>query len=376
MKLLLGGPYVYKNQNIWGGVETVLKNLASGFNIYEPDIHLNVVSGNNKTQEKYEYYKDIIYIQHPRFKLGSVFVSTYPLRIKKLLKIIDFDILNDHSTDFAYYELKKEEKLVLTLHGIPWEEKKYLPKYKQPFWDFFYIKRLEKILKNLKYFISINPYSRKLIENKTNATIFDICNPVLDKFFEIKDCSQSNRILYMGVISKRKNLLTLIKSLNLIKKENKNFKLIVAGKISDKEYFSEILNYVSRNNLSNNFEYLGKITEEQKYDEFSKMSFLILPSFQETAPMVISETFAVGKPVIASNICGIPFMINDGKNGFLINPSNELDISNKILFLLENPGLMKSMGINGKKYALENHLLKVVVKKYRVAYEEIRAGNY
>lgn len=371
MKLFIGGPYVYKDQKISGGVEAVLKNLTQGITIYEPDINLKIVSGSDQSHKNIEVDNDIIYIKHPKVKIGSVYLSSYPYRIKHFLQTSDFDILNDHSEVFSYYVRKTPEKLLLTLHGMPWGEKKYISTFKKPLYHVFYIKRLEKILKNLRYFISINPYSRELVEKKTKAEIYDICNPVPNELFELKNQSQENRFLYIGIISERKNLFTLVKALNIIRKKNKNFKLIVAGKIANQQYFDNILEYVKRNNLNDFFEYVGTITEKQKLDELSKMSFLVLPSFQETAPIVISEAFATGKPVIASNICGIPYMIDDGKNGFLIDPLNEADLSNKILFLMENPSAITSMGINGKKYAVEYHSQRVVVKKYRAVFEEM-----
>jgi glycosyltransferase involved in cell wall biosynthesis len=375
MKILIGGPYAYKNQIISGGVEGVIKNLKHGINLYEPDINLKIVSGSDKARVKIEIDNDITYIKHPRLKLGSVFLSSYPYRIKDFLKKNNFDVLNDHSIDFSYYGLKMQDRLLLTLHGIAWQEKKYMSKYKQPFWHLLYIKRLEKILKNLRYFISINPYAKQVVEKKTNAMIYDICNPIPDELFKLKNEKNENRMLYIGVISKRKNLFTLIKSLLLVKNEVKDFKLIIAGKINDKEYFDETINYIKKNNLTENIQYLGKITEEQKYQEFSKMSFLVLPSLQETAPLIISEAFATGKPVIASNICGIPYMIEDDKTGFLINPRDEKDIASKIIYLMENSEITHSMGINGRKYAEINHSLKTVVKKYKTVYEEIAAKS-
>jgi glycosyltransferase involved in cell wall biosynthesis len=375
MKVILCGPYPYKNEEIWGGIEAVLENLNSGFRIYESDLLLEILSGNKKVKQIYENYDNVTYIKQPRVKLGTVFISSYPFRLNNILNKIEFDVINAHSIDFGYYGLKMNNKLLLTLHAITWETTKDLPTYKKPAYNIFYVKRLYKILKNLKYFVSINPYSRKMVEKKTNATIFDIYNPIPDEFFKIKNLRDEKRMLYLGIISNRKNLLTLIKSLTLIKKEIKDFKLVIAGKIGNKNYFEEIVDYIAKNNLKDNIEYLGRITKEKKFEEFSKMNFLILPSLYETAPMVISESFAAEKPVIASNICGIPYMIDDDKNGLLINPNDEQDISRKILYLLENPQEAKSMGINGRKYAEKYHSLKTVVKKYKSAYEEIVAKS-
>jgi len=378
MKALLCGPYPYPNESIWGGVQAVLKNLKSGFNRYEPGVSLKVLSSSNRVRNLYEIYDDVIYIKEPRLKLGSVFISSYPFRVKKILNKTEFDILNTHLFYFGYYGLKLkdrlEDKLLFTLHGIIWEEKKFKPLYNQPFWDFFYMRPLEKLLKRLKYFVSINPYVREVIKDKISATIFDIPNPVPNKYFEIKDNTQEKRMFYIGVISKRKNLLTLIKALNLVKSEIKDFKLIVAGKIGDKNYFNQVISYINKHNLNDNVRYLGRITDKQKYEEFSKMSFLVLPSLQETAPMVISEAFAAAKPVVASDICGIPYMIESEKNGLTTDPQNENDIANKIIYLIENPKNAESMGRNARKYAEKYHRLDVVVRKYKRAYEIITDG--
>jgi glycosyltransferase involved in cell wall biosynthesis len=375
MRILMGGPYVYKDQRISGGVESVLHNLRQGIKLYEPDIILRIVSGSDKPRAKIEIDDDITYIKHPKMKIGSVFISSYPYRVKNFLRKSEFDVINYHSLDFPRYGYELRNKLLFTGHGIIQEEEKFLPKHQQPFYHRLYVKKFEKLLKYLKYFVSINPYSKELVKNKTKAVIFDIHNPIPDEIFELENKRQDNRMFYIGLISKRKNLFALIKALNIIRRKNKNFKLFIAGKIVNQGYFDEILNYVHKNKLNDFFEYLGNISEGRKLEELSKMSFLILPSLQETAPMVISESFAVGKPVIASDLCGIPHMIDDGKNGMLINPSDEKDISEKILYFMENPSVTTSMGKNGKRYALEHHSLKVVTKKYRAAFDEIISSS-
>ena len=373
MKILMGTAYPFMSQNVWGGVEAVSKNLKIGFDNYEPKIDFRVVSGSNNAKKTYETHDGVTYVKKPRLKLGSVFISQYPFRIKKFLKENNFDVLNAHEIDFAYYGLMMKDKLLLTLHGFNWEEEKYLPKYKKPVWHFFYVKRLYNILKELKYFVSINPYGKELFGKKTNATIFDIGNPVTDDFFNIKNGQKENRMLYVGNISRMKNILTLIKALNLVKNEIKDFELIVAGKIEDKYYFERMTTYIDKHGLKNNIKYVGLIAGKQKLEEFSKMSFLILPSLNEHAPMVISEAFAAGRPTIASNVGGIPYMVDDGKNGFLIDPKNERVIDDKIIYLMENPDAAKSMGINSRKYARKYHSLRTVVSRYKTVYEEVTA---
>jgi glycosyltransferase involved in cell wall biosynthesis len=375
VNVIISGPYPYVDNLVWGGVESVIKNIEKGFSEGNYDnVSLKIFSGTKKAIKDYENYNNIIYLKQSNFRLGSVFLSKYPFLIKKILKDTNFDILNAHSIDFGYYGLDYVDRLLFTLHGMSWEESKFMSWQHRIGWNLFYVKRLNKILKHIKYFVSINPYSRKSVEERTNARIFDIYNPITDNFFNIENNSLENRMLYIGIISKRKNLLSLIKALNYVKKEINNFRLVVAGKIGDNDYFHEIKNYINKNHLNNYVEILGNISEEEKLKELSKMSFLVLPSLQETAPMVISEAFACGKPVVASNICGIPYMVNDEKNGFLFDPTNEKKIAEKIIYLFENPSEIRNKGISAKSYAIENHLLKKVTMRYLAAYEEIARG--
>ena len=65
----------------------------------------------------------------------------------------------------------------------------------------------------------------------------------------------------------------------------------------------------------------------------------------------------------------------EDKNGIAIDPDNEKDIADKIIYLLDNSRDVQSMGKNAKKYAMKNHSLKEIVKKYKRAYETIINNN-
>jgi hypothetical protein len=83
MKVIIGGPYPYTGEKITGGVESVINNLKHGINYYEPDIDLKIITGCNRSKDNIEKVNDIIYVKHPRVKLGSVFLSLYPYRLRK-----------------------------------------------------------------------------------------------------------------------------------------------------------------------------------------------------------------------------------------------------------------------------------------------------
>ena len=67
--------------------------------------------------------------------------------------------------------------------------------------------------------------------------------------------------------------------------------------------------------------------------------------------MVIQEAMASGVPVVASNICGIPYQVLGGKTGFLTQPGNVDDLSARIRELLQNKSLRQEFGLAARKQA-------------------------
>ena len=106
----------------------------------------------------------------------------------------------------------------------------------------------------------------------------------------------------------------------------------------------------------------GKLLK--KYIRDSK--YCILPSlWYENSPNCVLESFAYRKPVIASNIGGIPELVKNNYNGFLFEPGSIEDCRDKILKLWNNPSLCKELGNNAREnvekyYVPENHYEKLM----------------
>ena len=208
------------------------------------------------------------------------------------------------------------------------------------------------------------------MKNLTCAKKYFIDNPI-DNLFEINNQNKTPRIFYLGVINPRKDPLTLIKCINIINKEIPDVELRIAGKVTDMKYYNAIKEYTFNNNLTNNVSFLSKLEENEIKKEYSTCSLFCLPSRQETAPMVIAEAMACGKPVVATNICGIPYMIEDGKTGFLFDPGDVQKLAEKILVLLKDKNLRDKMGEEAKNVAKQRWNSDVIAKKTINTYLEI-----
>ena len=100
------------------------------------------------------------------------------------------------------------------------------------------------------------------------------------------------------------------------------------------------------------------------YDVFA------LPSLNEGMGRVLVEAMALGKPIVASKIGGIPDLVTHEKNGFLVPPKNPKELAKYIQILLEDEEKREKMGLAGKKIAL-NFSARNIVEKIAKLYEEL-----
>ncbi len=222
-----------------------------------------------------------------------------------------------------------------------------------------------------KHIISITPYVRKMIEPQTCARIYDIDNPVDEQFFKIAYRPEPGRILCVGWISERKNTLGAVEAFAGVANRYTNAKLVVAGEPKNAEYLNRVKMCIDRNKLGGKVELLGHINHTQLEHELSKTNIFFLPSKQENSPMAIAEAMAVGIPVIASNRCGMPYMISEGQTGFLIEPESTDQMTQRIMQLVGSQQLCQQMGFSGRQMALERFHPHAVALRTKAVYKKI-----
>jgi glycosyltransferase involved in cell wall biosynthesis len=82
--------------------------------------------------------------------------------------------------------------------------------------------------------------------------------------------------------------------------------------------------------------FLGLLDQARLIEEFRNASMLVLPSYQETAPMVVQQAMAAKVPVVATNICGIPDQLENGRCGLLFEPGDVESMARNIALLLSD----------------------------------------
>ncbi len=344
-------------EKIDGGVVAVILNLLSSFSKME-HVEIVFVSFNQEiNQEIVKEYSNNIKIHYipytVPFKLIDYFINRKMLN--KILQsekpdLIHIQEVTPHILRFIHFP---KDKIVLTQHGIMSEEYKYavgLRDKLQCLFKGFVEQRVFPIFKNV---IFISDYNRNLFPRK-NIVGEKIYNPVNPIFFsKTQVTGQIDSISYVGRINKNKNLSIVLQALAMLKKENIIFNLHVVGGYKDNYYENEINEIVNENNLGPQVTFYGWQTQEQILQVHEKCRIFVLPSQQETMPVVIGEAMALGKVVVASNVGAVSEMVTDKTSGFLFERNNLDQLCNLLRLLYQNKSLIDSISNNARVEAKE-----------------------
>ncbi len=172
----------------------------------------------------------------------------------------------------------------------------------------------------------------------------------------------NNYILYLGRLSEEKGIELLLDSYTeLFSSKRKDIpaefaiKIVGTGNMMGamKQQFKQA-------------QFCGHLTGSELKRLIHECSFVVVPSrWYENFSMAVLESMACGKPIIASNIGGLPEQIEDGKTGFLFEPNNSKELMQKMLLLMQNAPLRSAMGKAArekveKEFSLEQHARKLL----------------
>ncbi len=108
---------------------------------------------------------------------------------------------------------------------------------------------------------------------------------------------------------------------------------------------------------------------------FKALNLLVLPSIQESTPLVIIEAMAACRPVVATAVDGVPELIADGVTGFLVPPQSPPDLAQAIVRILQDPQLAETMGQAGRQRAEKYCSLDQYVDNIEKVYLELLEGS-
>lgn len=214
---------------------------------------------------------------------------------------------------------------------------------------------------NLKRFRKIN------FENARNYINF----PEKDKI-----------IIYIGRIDWRKGIETIIRAFPLVLKKLSKFEkdlktIIIGGKIgkrgdmADKQEIKRLKNISQELGIEKKVLFLGRRDQEKLRYYYSSSDIFITPPYYEPFGMTALEAMRCGIPIIASNIGGLSYIIQNRKTGLFFPPGNHRILAKKIVELFINKKLRNKLTKNAEKMIKENYSWENVSSEIVNLYQEL-----
>ncbi|WP_298786184.1 glycosyltransferase family 4 protein [uncultured Marinococcus sp.] len=335
-----------------GGIVSVLKNVLS-----------------SSLVEKYDFKLIPSYINKSKAVRVKMFIRAFSL-LRKELKHDRPDIVHLHASVagsfyrkalFILYLKKKGIPTVLHIHGSRFEsfytdmnpvEKKLSQ----------YILRLnERVIVLSDYW---KEFFRHIVPLEKIAVIE---NGIALKNYTYDKSEIPVNFLFMGRLGDRKGVYDLVEACGRIAETNSGFHVHIAG---DGEV-EKVAALVKKKNLEHCVHVLGWAGEKEREMYLQKADVMVLPSYNEGFPMAILEAMNYGTAVISTRVGGIPEMITEGTDGFIIDPGDVEALTERMKLLLERPELRELMGKNNMQKVREQFDVEVQAAKIDKIYQNI-----
>ncbi len=190
------------------------------------------------------------------------------------------------------------------------------------------------------------------------ANVITILNPSFLNFDNITNVN-SNVILYVGKLEKRKGFKDLIHAFRAVINQGIDANLVLAGngQIEEAKELARSLG------ISDKVEITGWVDGQDKIELFRKASIFCLPSYSEGLPMALLEAMSFGLAAVSTPVGGIPDVIIQGKTGFIVKPGDVESLSEALQMLLSDNELRKTISTNArlsmKKFCIDNIVVQL-----------------
>lgn len=385
--------------------ETFIQNEVSEINKY-PDIDLFVYSFHKPSFGKYgketlAKIKKINLIYIPVYKLllnNILFLFSKPIKYSKIffnsLKFI-FDKKSFFSFFVSvgwYYDLKKKKIQHLHSHFSNYgalmaytssEILNILYSFTSHADDLFknnVERNIKKLTNKSKFHVTISGYNKRFlskINGLDTSKIKVIHCGINTNRFKPRPYKIINplEIISVGRLVETKGFKYLLEASSILKKENFPFNLNILGDGSEKEKLRKL---ILDKNLSNNVFLLGSKDNEFVRNKVSKSSLFVLPCIEDSngdkdgIPVSLMEAMALGIPVISTKVSGIPELITDRKEGFLVPQKKSKALANAIKKFVKSD--IELLRRNTRNKIVKDFNLSIEVRKLHKLFTSISSG--
>ncbi len=190
----------------------------------------------------------------------------------------------------------------------------------------------------------------------------------LERYFP--STKRRNLILYIGRQTAHKGLPYLLRGFAEFIRTHKDYSLVMVGERLEGGIDPSLIRLSETLGIRDKVKFTGRLPDREVKKILSTARCLVLPSLAEAFGMTVLEGMAAGTPVIATNVGGIPEVLQDGWNGLLVPPADPASLANSIDRLVSDPKLSRTLTANGMK-TCEQFTWEQTARKTLEVYEQV-----
>lgn len=283
--------------------------------------------------------------------------------VLEALRGLNADIVNynyrwapSYNKDLGRYDGKK----AFTYHNM-WGEGVGMQARMSAFNDGRFVSCLD----TFDHIIAVSDYVRNDLINRGYSPDYVTSIPTgLSKYPEVGK-GGGDFILSLGRLVKTKGLEYLVEAMKDV-----DCRLIICGKGPEEERLAK---QIKRLGLENKIEMKGWVSDEEKNKLMGSCKFFVMPSLFESLGLAAIELMAHGRPIVHSDVNGLPDTIKGG--GISVPPKNPAALSGAMKLLLEDPARTEELGMNALEQA-QRYRWDGLIPKIETVYEKIISGEY
>ena len=254
--------------------------------------------------------------------------------------------------------------VVLTVHGLLHEEKKQALRRKpslKALYQYIVQTRAElDVLNRASRIIVDTPYvERMLVRYQQKGKLAQlpeihvIPQGISASYYKLSCAPENKIILSVGSISPRKGHLYTVKMFNILRERGVDATLRIVGSLADNNYYTQLTKAIRESPYCADITLETNVSQEKLFAAYKSAKLFVLHSQEESQGIVFAEAMATGMPVVATNVGGIPDVVESGKSGFLCEFGDSHTMAEMAERLLTEHKLWNSFSQHAKSAALK-----------------------
>ncbi len=375
MKIGLAGPFPVFPSDSPSGVPEVVRLLARSLSSLD-EIELHVVTTSRLAQKELMLTEGMLSLHvlpSSRTRRIATFLLDDILAIRGKLTELDVDLVHSQGLpEFIWAGVLSGKAHLCTVHGIWRAEVIYADTLKAQVHQ-----RLRTLMERMYSgrihdLVVISPYVIQALPTLSKSRQYRISNPVDDRYFSVTGHGVPGRVLFVGKICKLKGIDTLLRAFAQARVNVPHAELHVVGPSDlDGEYLARITELAASLRVEDSVKFTGPLTGDRLYTEYEEAGVFCLPSYQETAPMAIAQAMAANRPVVGTNVGGIPSMVTDRETGLLCPAGDHNLLSRLLTTILTDTPLADRLATAARNVADREYRSESVARKTMLVYSKL-----